>query len=224
MQQMFELFKNCRTCQIISALCFILFGLHTYQFIDSGFLIGPLLRMIFSLLFPIFLFFFTKKCIPWFLLVFGLAMVQQMDFKDYWEFMSVVMFTCYFPKMSIPTMIVYALDVLIVCTRHDKTPIHLAIHFFNCAFIYFVFHTFKQLIIEKALQSIKTPPATPLDLTESEAYILSELKAGKMQKEIEKYSENTVCKKLKECRIKNNCKTTDELLVRYIQQEKNQAS
>lgn len=54
-----------------------------------------------------------------------------------------------------------------------------------------------------------------LNLTLDEIYILEELAKGKQQKEIRKFSKNTVTKKLKQARIRNKLTSTAELMLMY---------
>ena len=54
-----------------------------------------------------------------------------------------------------------------------------------------------------------------LNLTMDEFYILEELALGKYQKEIKKFSKNTVSKKLKQARERNKVSSTAELVLMY---------
>lgn len=54
-----------------------------------------------------------------------------------------------------------------------------------------------------------------LNLTDDEKKILDELLAGKMQKEIELFSPQTITQKIKNARERNICETTAELLSLY---------
>lgn len=58
-----------------------------------------------------------------------------------------------------------------------------------------------------------------LNLTDSEIYILTEITSGKLQKEIEGFSENTICTKLKMASARNNC-SKDELKLKFLRQYK----
>lgn len=57
-------------------------------------------------------------------------------------------------------------------------------------------------------------PAT-LELTADERAILQELAAGKQQKELDLFSKNTITKKLKDARERNNATSNDELITRF---------
>jgi DNA-binding NarL/FixJ family response regulator len=54
-----------------------------------------------------------------------------------------------------------------------------------------------------------------LNLTEDEKAILSELAKGKLQKEIELFSEQTITHKLKNARERNMCNSTAELVSKF---------
>lgn len=60
--------------------------------------------------------------------------------------------------------------------------------------------------------------SSELILTDDEKKILEQLRRGKHQKEITDFSKNTVTKKLKTARDRNNIATTQELIMRYIQE------
>ncbi len=61
----------------------------------------------------------------------------------------------------------------------------------------------------------KVKPSKTLNLKEDERYILDQLRAGKLQKEIEGYSEQSITAKLKNARERNMCESTAELLAKY---------
>ena len=81
----------------------------------------------------------------------------------------------------------------------------LGIHFLNC----FLFFT-----CAKYLFAAITP--TALLLTDDERIVLEHLADGKLQKEIEEYSQNTVTKHIRNAMNRNQCKTKAELIHRFI--------
>lgn len=109
------------------------------------------------------------------------------------------------PKMKYPALILYAIDIIVVATLRDKTPVHLAIHFGNCVLIFYAMN----FLLKPSISSKK------LELTSDEIYILDEMLQGKQQKEIQNFSANTVTNKLRSARERNNIATTDELLQKY---------
>ena len=61
-------------------------------------------------------------------------------------------------------------------------------------------------------------PQSTLLLTDDERVVLRELAGGKLQKQIEQFSVNTVTKLLKNAMERNNCKSKTELLHRYLKE------
>lgn len=63
--------------------------------------------------------------------------------------------------------------------------------------------------------NVETRQICVLQLTEDEEFILDELSQGKQQKEIRRWNKNTVSKKLKQARERNNILSNAELLLVY---------
>ena len=58
-----------------------------------------------------------------------------------------------------------------------------------------------------------------LNLTEDERKILEELAKGKLQKEIDLYSQQTISAKLKHARERNMIDTTADLIIKFKEQK-----
>lgn len=57
-----------------------------------------------------------------------------------------------------------------------------------------------------------------LQLTEDERSVLTQLAEGKLQKEVEPFTQNQVTQILKDAMSRNMCKTKQELLNKYIKE------
>lgn len=175
-------------------LCLIilfLLPIDVYQFIDSGFLVEPLLRCIFEVVLAFSLLLVGEKCVVMELLVFSLVLVQFITFKEYTPFI-IICFCGIIRKNKItflfPVLNCYFIDVVIVCMRHEKTPLHLIRHFIICFVIF--------CIIQLLFYFLRRDK--PLDLTDEERKILDSLVVhGLKQKEIEGFKQNTVAKNSK---------------------------
>ena len=197
------------TCVSLVLLC-----IDVFQFIDSDFMTEPLIRSIFDLVFAVSLIIIGEKCITLELFCFAMACVQYITFENYTPFLLICL-CCLIKKNSlkfvIPMINAYAFDVVIVCMRHDKSPVHLVRHGIVCVCIFVTIQLFVRYFKRD----------TPLDLTDEECRILDALAIhGLKQKEIDGLKQNTVAKKLKICREKNNCKTNDELFDRFKAEKK----
>lgn len=205
MSKIIERFKNDYIEWGLASVSIILFGLHLFQFFDSGFIFDAGLRTVFYFIFALSLFFFGKKCVFWELLLFVLVDVQTISFENYTAFL--ILCLCFIMKQNrnqvvIPGLIVYALDVLVVCIRHDKSAVHFVIHGIVCACIFYLVQMFVFFIRLKK----------NLDLTEEERHILQEIVfSGKKLKEIDGYKQNTISKKLKRIRERNGYTDNESL-------------
>ncbi len=190
-------------------VCVLLLPIDLYQFIDSGFMIQPLFWGISDIVFMVSMLFVGQKCIAGELLIMALCYGQSITFDNYTPFFMIC-FVCVLLKNKlkkiVPVLLLYGIDIVIVCMRHGKTPLHLVRHFIICFVIYFVFLIFIYYVRHQIF----------LDLTEEERQILEVLAVdGKKQKEVKGYCQNTVAKKIAKCRKKNNCKSNADLYQRY---------
>lgn len=212
-KRMYE-FKGIKILWMSCVFAFALLGFHIYQFIDSGFRAEAFLRVIFYSVCPFIIFLFGNIGIVYLVGILAFSTEQFNDFTNYTSFFFLceIIILSHKPQKIIIALL-YILDVVIVCQNHDKSAIHLTIHFIGCAWIYF-FTT--ETIKEAVKKAVKQFKENRLILSDKEKYILSEMAKGAKQKEIEKYSENTVSKILKKCREKNFCSSNSELLMRFI--------
>ena len=114
------------------------------------------------------------------------------------------------PKISKAALILYALNVFTALAFRKCEILTLGIHGMNC----FLFYT-----CAKYLFAAITPAA--LLLTDDERLVLTELAAGKLQKQIEQFSQNTVTRLIKNAMSRNMCKSKAELLNRFMKENPN---
>lgn len=186
-------------------LSFIFVGLHIYQFIDSDFRIEPIIHAIISSNLPFVIFFGGKIATYWYWWICANLLAINTTFQNYTSFVVICIFISLVPKMKIPSLILYAIEIFFVATARDKTPVHIAIHICNCLSIYC------------GIYFLLRPTVKNLKLTNDEIYILNELIKGKQQKEIDIFSPNTVTNKLKQAKKRNKIESTDELIKKYKQ-------
>ena len=109
-----------------------------------------------------------------------------------------------FPKIKWPAMVLYAINVFISFSLKQLIPIAILIHFIYLGLF---------LLITISIYKVK--PSRTLHLKEDEKYILNQLMDGKLQKEIEGYSQQTITAKLKNAKERNMCESTTELITVY---------
>ena len=102
----------------------------------------------------------------------------------------------------------YAVNLLIALSIKHYAILTLGIHGLNCILFY---------ICARAL--FAAVPQKTLLLTDDERLVLSELAEGKLQKQIDAFSPNTVTKLIKNATERNQCKTKTELLHKFIKEK-----
>lgn len=111
------------------------------------------------------------------------------------------------PKIEKHAIILYALNVFIALAIKECEILTLGIHGLNCALFY---------CLAKYLFAAVIP--STLLLTEDERAVLQELATGKLQKQIDLFSQNTITKLLKNAQERNMCKSKTELMHRFLKE------
>ena len=111
------------------------------------------------------------------------------------------------PRIKKVAPFIYLLNVFISFTLKRLGIIPFVIH---CTYI-FMFQTKLQYVF-------KVNKPNKLNLTEDEKKILDELAKGKIQKEIDLFSQQTISQKIKNARERNLCENTPELVEKYKKQ------
>lgn len=188
----------------ITILIALLLGMfHGRQYVYSH-RIEPLVRCTFCLLYPIGVLISKRKFIPLFFVIFSFPLCWLNSFNNYTSFVIIMLSSYFYGKYNKQLVIFYAINECVALIYQGCVISHLVIHFLNCFCIYYMFKIFKETVNVK-----------PLKLTKTEIYILREMLEGKVPKEIDKYSTNTVYKAIQEAKKRNNCISTSELLFRF---------
>lgn len=196
-----------KICSVV--LCMLLTAAHIYMFIDSNYMIEPLLRVIFYPTLAITIIFKGKRIIPYMIIGFSIILVQWCSFENYSYIMAICICLVVVPKIKIPVLSLYVVDVVIVCMRHAKSSLHLIIHLGICSVIVLAFEIVNYIKFKAVI----------LDLTEDEDKMLYELAVKRRtQSSIEGYSQSGVQKKLNKMCKRNNCTNNEELYAKYRMQ------
>ena len=188
-------------------LAAILIICHIGQFIDSGYHIEPLLRVILWAVYIPAGLIWREKCLPYIFAIFAYAVLIFNRFQNYTSFFLIIFCIQLNKKWEYQYLAFYFIDVAICLVLHQLAATHAIIHIFNCVWIYAAY---------KVLFTLK--PRATLDLEPDEAQILAEWAEVKEIKAVRSFSHNTVYEKLRAARIRNDCTSNDELLKKYIEQ------
>lgn len=199
-----ELLKNDKELTVIMLLHLLLIGLHIYENYVGSIEYHWYLRAGGCGLIALGIFFFGRKGLAYALLVFSCTLIYINNFYNYATIFFMLIAIGANPKMKNVAPWIYLANVVVSFTIKRLGIIPFLIH---------VVYVFMFQIKIQYVFSVHKP--TKLNLTDDERKILDELKAGKMQKEIDLWSEQTVSAKIKSARERNLCDSTNELLSLY---------
>ena len=150
------------------------------------------------------IFLFGRRGMAYGFLAYACSLIYVNTFYNYGSiFMLLIAFGA-FPKIKHFSLILYAINVIISFTLQKLLPFSVAIHFTYLGLFW---------ACTKYVYKVNIP--TKLTLTDDERKILDELLSGKMQKEIDLYSQQTISAKIKSARERNMCESTAELVGMY---------
>lgn len=199
-----ELLKNDKELAKLFLLHLLLIALHIYENYVGTIEYHWYLRAGGCGLIALSILFFERVGMAYALIIYSCTLIYVNNFYNYATIFFVLIACGAYPKIKKQAQVVYLLNVIISFTlkRLGIVPflIHVTYIFMFYTKIHYVFSVNKPVF---------------LTLTEDERKILDELAAGKMQKEIEMFSPQTITQKLKNARERNMCDTTQELLAKY---------
>ena len=209
--QRVELLRNDKKLSLIFFLHLLLIVLHVYENYVGNIEYHWYLRAGGCGLISFCIFFFGRKGLAWALMIYACVLVYINNFYNYATIFFMLVAMGADPKLKKVAPFIYITNVFIAFTlkRLGITPF--SIHLVYCIMFYtkigYVFAIHK--------------PET-LNLTQDEKNILEELAKGKMQKEIDLFSQQTISGKLKNARERNLLETTSDLIIKYKEQKRDQ--
>lgn len=171
------------------------YSLHQQCYVRSGF----------CLLIAASTFFFLRKGFSISILIYACVLLYFNNFFNYTSFLFVLFAIYCNPKISQIAFVLYAINLCIALTMKNCEILTLGIHGLNC----FLFYA-----CAKYLFAAVTP--STLLLTDDERDVLQELADGKLQKQIDIFSQNTITRLLKNAMERNFCKTKTELIHKFM--------
>ena len=209
--QRVELLRNDKKLSLIFFLHLLLIALHVYENYVGNIEYHWYLRAGGCGLIALGIFFFGRKGLAWALMIYACVLVYINNFYNYATIFFMLVAIGADPKLKKVAPFIYITNVFIAFTlkRFGITPFY--IHLVYCVMFYtkigYVFAIHK--------------PET-LNLTQDEKNILDELAKGKMQKEIDLFSQQTISAKIKSARERNLIETTPDLVQKYKEQKRDQ--
>ena len=226
------------SCMLNIILCLCM----GYFYFDSDYII-PMVYAAFFFLYIIVVFLTGRRFIPVMYMLYCFGGVQDITFINLTGWFIVIGLSWWFPKWKRPMMVIYGLEIFLVCFRHSKSVWHLLSHFAFCVVFYLASECVRKKIekeaveragealmgsVEKTIENdIKDvlredlrANMKRLELTEGERAVVSQLAEGKMIKEVEGVSKNTKTDYIEAAMLRNGCRTKAELIAIYSLEER----
>ena len=205
-----ELLKNDKQLALIMLLHIVLIGLHVYEWKVGDIEYYWYLRAGGCGLIALGIFLFGRKGLAWSLVIFACVLVYINNFYNYATIFFMLVAMGANPKLRKVAPWIYLVNVFVAYTMKRLGITPFAIHLIYCV----MFYTKMNYVF-----AIHKPEK--LNLTDSERQILDLKLQGKMQKEIDLYSPQTITAKMKSARERNLCETTEELMAKYAKEKEN---
>lgn len=199
-----ELLRNDKDLALIMLLHIVLIGLHVYENYVGNIEYHWHLRAGGCGLIALFIFLFGRKGLSFALVVFSCALVYINNFYNYATIFFMLVAMGANPKIKKVAPWIYLLNVFVSFSMRRLGITPFIIHIVYCV----VFYTKVNYIF-----AVHRPET--LNLTDDERRVIAELAKGKLQKEIDFFSEQTVSAKLKSARERNMVETTADLILKF---------
>lgn len=186
-------------CAVLMTIC------HVFMYIDSGYQIEPLIRICYCAVFFIMSLVYGRRWFPFQFLIVGFSVMYFNKWNNPTSFLLIAFVALMYQKWKKVLFISYGFAVAICLCIGHRNWAHAVLHILYCAGVYLLL-----LYIRKSFQN-----KYKLKLNDDEKEILSQMEAGKLKKEIEGYSKNTITSKIQSAMERNGCSSEGELLFRY---------
>ncbi len=157
-----------------------------------------------------FIFFFGRKGVWLAWCIMANVMFYFSSYKNVSYFAIIAFLIALYPKSKIYLLVTYVINVFVICHLHKLEIMKIVYHLCSCAFIY--------LVMGEIIKKAKSCIVRKLNLTDDEKIILEYLRKGYKQNDIIEFSAETVSRKLKRAKDRNEIKTTKELLEQFIKE------
>lgn len=204
--QKIVLLKNDSDLLKIFLLHILLIGLHFYEYKTNSIEYYWYIRAGGCGLISLLIFLFGRKGLSYGLMIFSCTLIYVNNFYNYATIFFMLIAIGANPKLKKIAPWIYLLNIIVSYSLKKLDIIAFLIH---------IIYVFMFQIKINYVFAVNKPEK--LNLTEDEKLILAELAKGKLQKEIDLFSEQTITKKLKIARERNLCNSTGELVEKFKQ-------
>ena len=205
-----ELLKNDKELLEIMFWHVVLIGLHCWEYFKNGTEYYWYLRAGGCGVIALCIFLFGRKGLSYGLVIFSCCLLYVNKFYNYATIFFMLIAIGANPKIRKSVLWLYFINVVISFSLK------------NISITGFLIHVVYIRMFKKKIDYVyKVNKPEKLNLTDDERKIMDLKLEGKMQKEIDLYSPQTITAKMKSARERNLCETTDELMAKYRKEKEN---
>lgn len=168
-----------------------------------------LIRLLAFSAYPLVVAVFGRKGICLHMIFYACVLQAFSAYNNFTEFFIVLVSARMQKKWELPCIAVYTFIANLTLAVQKDSAVHISIHLFCCLFFYLIYFILDRKIARKNLS-----------LTKKEKSVLQALSDGSTQDCIDGYSKSTVARILKNCKERNGCESTSELVDKFTAQKK----
>lgn len=169
---------------------------------------GCLIRLLSFSIYPLAVMLFGRKGICFHMIFYACVLQAFSEYNNFTEFFIVLISSRMQKKWELPCVALYTVIANLTLAVQKDSAVHISIHLACCLFFYLIYFILDRKIARSSLS-----------LSKKERNILEALSDGITQDCVDGYSKSTVARLLKNCKEKNCCETTSELIERFMEQK-----
>lgn len=188
---------------LLSPVLAVFYGIAYTQDMD----VSCIVRFCFFVGYPVFVLLFGRKCVFIQMILYASVIQAFIPYNNFTAFFITLVSARMYRRWEIPAVVLYTVVANITLAIQGDSAAHISIHLFCCIFLYMIYFLLGRRFPERRLR-----------LRSDERRILHALSEGFTQDCIDGYSKSTVARILRECKDRNSCKSTSELMELFVRQ------
>lgn len=169
--------------------------------------VSCMVRCCFFMGYPVFVLLFGRKCVFAQMILYASIIQAFIPYNNFTAFFITLISARMYRRWELPAIVLYIIAANLTLALQGDSAVHISVHLFGCIFFYMIY-----FIIDRRISRCR------LSLKKDDRKILQALSEGNTQDCIDGYSKSTVARILKDCKCRNGCRSTSELMEMFAVQ------
>lgn len=169
--------------------------------------VSCIVRAWFFLGYPLFVVLLGRKGVFAQMILYASIIQAFIPYNNFTAFFITLISARMYRKWEIPAIVLYIIAANMTLAFQGDSAVHISIHLFCCIFFYMIYFIMGRAIEKRVLR-----------LRKDERKVLQALSDGFTQDCVDGYSKSTVARILKDCKARNCCRSTSELMEMFESQ------